>query len=84
MKNYALQVLIALSQLGNALLGGFADESMSARAWRTAQAGKFPGIATRPLIDAFFYAITLGKDREHCKDSYESEVQRKQFPEYYR
>jgi hypothetical protein len=83
-KHYLWQILIALDQLGNAILFGHADETLSARAYRWELQGKLRGYLLRPLIDAFFYAITLGKDREHCKESYESEVQRKQLPEHYR
>jgi len=79
---YLLNILIALSQLGNALLGGYPDESMSARAWRTRESGL--GRITRPLIDALFFVVTFGKDRNHCRDSYDSEKLRRQFPNHYR
>ncbi len=83
MTRYIFHILIALSQLGNTILGGFPDESMSARAWRTGSKGRWPGFILRPAIDAFFFLITLGKDRTHCKTAYESEKLRRQFPEYY-
>lgn len=83
MRQYLLHVLIAFSQLGNALLGGYPDESMSARAWRTSQKRRFPGVITRPLIDVFFYIVTLGRDKTHCLTAYESERTRRQLPAYY-
>lgn len=78
--SYLLQMLIALSQLGNTLLGGYADESMSSRAWRTSRKGRWPGVITRPLIDGFFLVITFGRDKNHCRKAYESERKRSQLP----
>ena len=40
MWRYLKQVLIAFDQLVNALLGGWADESLSAHAWRQHLEGK--------------------------------------------
>lgn len=83
MRIYIFHILVALSQLGNALLGGYPDESMSARAHRTGSNGRWPGVVTRPLIDVFFYIITLGRDKTHCLTAYESERTRRQLPAYY-
>ena len=83
MKLYILNILVALSQLGNVLLGGYPDESMSARAWRTKKQGKLLGRCLQPLIDRVFYVITSGRDAAHCRDSYDSEKLRRQFPTYY-
>ena len=83
MRRYLLHVLIAFSQLGNALLGGYPDESMSARAHRTGSKGRWPGVVTRPLIDTLFFVITLGRDKTHCLTAYESERTRRQLPAYY-
>lgn len=84
MARYAFNVLVALSQLFNTLLGGYPDESMSARAWRTSQKRRLPGVTTRPLIDGFFFAVTWGRDRAHCRTSYESEQMRRHLPAHYR
>jgi hypothetical protein len=81
---YLFNIFVALSQLGNTILGGYPDESMSARAWRTSSHGKWPGVLTKPLIDFVFRVVTLGRDKQHCKDAYESEVSRRQFPEHYK
>jgi len=80
---YIFHILVALSQLGNALLGGYPDESMSARAHRTGSKGRWPGVVTRPLIDTLFFVITLGRDKTHCLTAYESERTRRQLPAYY-
>ena len=67
-----IQVLIAIDQLANALFGGFADESISARAYRS-------GWKVRErLINALFF------DQNHCENSYLSEVKRSQLPPEYR
>ena len=83
MRLYFFHILVALSQLGNTILGGYPDESMSARAWRTSQKRRFPGVITRPLIDGLFFVVTWGRDRQHCRDAYESEKLRRQLPSYY-
>ena len=66
------QIAIAFDQLLNALLGGMADETLSARAHRT-------GSVLEPLIDALFF-WQMG----HCFQSYLSEKDRKQLPQEYR
>lgn len=73
MRRYLMQVLIAFDQLINALLGGWADESLSAHAWRQHLEGKrnWPYL----LIDAVLYF-----DGNHCRTSYESELERTQLP----
>jgi hypothetical protein len=74
-----IQVVIALDQLVNTLLGGYADETLSARAWRTEHDGKFFGKIFRPIIDIIFFW-----DENHCYESYISEVAKRQFPREYR
>ena len=71
-----LQVLIALDQLVNTLLGGMADETLSARAWRH----KLDGSRSWPcwLIDKLFFW-----QDGHCRQAYESEVLRRQLPDAY-
>lgn len=73
---WLLQVLIALDQFINALLFfGWADETISARAWR--QRAKWQWRVARRVIDALF--ALLG-DSNHCQGAYESELQRQQLP----
>ena len=69
------QFLIAIDQLANTLLGGMADETLSARSWRLRD--KNPKI--RAVIDGLFFW-----DKDHCRTSYESELERKQLPSEYR
>jgi hypothetical protein len=73
------QFLIALDQVLNTLWWmpkdgfGYADETLSARAWRlrtTSNAYK--------LIDALFFW-----QQEHCKKSYNAEQERKHLPSHY-
>lgn len=73
MRRYLKQVLIAFDQLINALLGGGADESLSVHAWRQHLEGKrnWPYL----LIDAILFF-----DGNHCRTSYESELERTQLP----
>ena len=73
MRRYLKQVLIAFDQLINALLGGWANESLSAHAWRQHLEGKrnWPYL----LIDAILFF-----DGNHCRTSYESELERTQLP----
>lgn len=51
--SYVLQILIALDQLANTMLGGWADETISARAWR--QRHKPRWAIARVVIDAMFF-----------------------------
>ena len=67
------QVVIAIDQFINALLGGWADETMSSRAYRLRH--RWPYKAYRFLIDLLFLF-----DPSHCKASYESERLRMQSP----
>ena len=50
--DYFLQILVAIDQVFNALLGGMADETLSSRAYRAEQKGKVFGKIFRPLIDS--------------------------------
>lgn len=64
------QFIISIDQLINVLFGGMADETISARLYRT-------NSKLVPFVD-----FVLGKN--HCYKSYISEVERKQFPKDYR
>lgn len=70
-----LQILIAVDQLGNTLLGGWADETISARAWR--QRHKRRWRALMRVIDAVFGLLGPA---EHCRLAYESEAWRRHSP----
>ena len=80
MKQYLLNVAIALDQLGNALRGGSPDETLSAAAWRTEQKGRLLGRIFRPLIDLMF----LPFEQDHCRKSFDSERLQRHLPKEYR
>ena len=69
------QVLLALDQLANTLLGGMADETLSARAYRTRETNPW----RMRVIDALFFW-----EDNHCYESWLSEVERRQLPSAYR
>ena len=72
-----IQIAIAVDQFANTLIGGMADESLSARAYRRRLESKRWSIA-RTAIDAIFFWQPY-----HCRDSYLSELERKQLPPEY-
>ena len=69
------QFLIAVDQVFNALLGGMADETLSARAYRTRD--KHPW--RMRVIDALFFW-----QDSHCYNSWLSEIERRHLPSAYR
>lgn len=62
------QVLIALDQLANAICGGWADETLSSRAYRES-----------PRVEKFINTLFFW-DKDHCYESYVSEQLRTQLP----
>lgn len=74
-----LQIAIALDQLINALLGGGADETLSARAHRMRTKGHKYWGWTAGAINLLFFWQT-----DHCLSAYRAEVLRRQYPEAYR
>lgn len=74
-KNYALHNLLAIDQLFNTILGGYADETLSSRAWRSYAKNKIFGLIFRPTIDLLFFF-----ENDHCYNAYISELRRKQMP----
>ena len=71
------QILVAIDQLVNTIFGGFADETISARSHRAYLEGKRKWL--RNLINAIFFF-----QEDHCREAYESEIFRQQYPEEYR
>lgn len=67
------QILIAIDQLANAIIGGWADETLSSRAWREDRRRLVA------VIDFMFFW-----ENNHCKASYISERQRLQLPPEFR
>ena len=79
MKQYLLNVAIAVDQTLNALRGGSPDETLSAAAWRTEQKGRWLGRVFRPLIDLVFGVF----EKDHCRKSFESERNGRHLPKEY-
>lgn len=75
LKHWCLQVLIAIDQVFTALVGGFADETLSSYAWRMERQRKPWGFMRR-VIDWLFAWSGPG----HCEDAYIDEVNRRQMP----
>lgn len=73
-----LQILIAFDQLINALLWGYADETLSARAYRHAEIKKDRRWPMMLINGLFFW------QDNHCKQSYESELKRAHLPPFMR
>lgn len=74
------QVILAVDQLINALLfHGYADETLSARAYRNAAQGTARWIRARNLIDAIFFWQPA-----HCYQAHKNEVARLHMPPAYR
>lgn len=71
------QILIAFDQLVNTFLGGKADETLSARAWRNRDKH-----SAYKVIDILFFWDKEGNKR-HCELSFESELNRNQLPNEY-
>lgn len=70
---YRFQVLVALDQLVNTFFGGYADETISSRSHRAYVSGKRKW--TRNVINVLFFW-----QDDHCKEAYESEMNRSQLP----
>lgn len=82
-RHWFWQLGIAIDQLCNVLItplqrGAWADETMSARAWRMDRAGKPWGRVLRPVIDALFAWQRLPQG--HCCRAYERELARVHLP----
>lgn len=71
---YGRHILIAVDQLLNTLLGGWPDETLSSRAYRLALVG-----SPWPMRVIDVLALVFG-DKDHCRESYESERTRAQAP----
>ena len=65
-KAHARQVLKAVDQLANALLGGYCDECFSSRCWRNRS--KLGWCIMMWLINAMFF------NRNHCRESFERDM----------
>lgn len=77
-----MQFLIALDQLINTLVWakhegfGFADETLSARAWRL-------GNSDRWLLIYYIINMIFFWQEDHCREAYRAECERRQYPPSY-
>jgi len=69
------QFLFSLFSLG----GSWPDETISAACWRIERDGKKIGKIFRPFLDFIFSPL----EKEHCYESYMSEVKRSHLPDDY-
>lgn len=80
-KHGLIQILIALDQLANVILGNpfstetWADETISSRCGRLGH--RHPYKLMRIVIDAIFYPF---QGPDHCRNAYLKELTRYQFP----
>ena len=78
MHSYLYHCLIALDQLFNAALGGYADETLSSRTYRRAsqqQAKRRWRWAYKSINTLFFW------QKDHCNGAYQMELLRRHLPE---
>ncbi len=73
-----MQILLWIDQGFNVLLGGWADETISARCFRQ-HTKKTRWFVTMRIVDSIFFWQT-----KHCMQSYQSELKRHQLPPHYR
>lgn len=72
--SYLTQLLIAVDQFANCLLlGGWADETISARAYR--QRHKWRWAFVHEFVDLLFFF-----QKDHCRKAFEAELDRRQLP----
>ena len=79
MAHYLFQLLLATDQLINALIGGWADETLSSRAYRSSRkTGSWRWRICQGLINGLFF------NRTHCFEAFESERCGSQLPPEFR
>lgn len=76
-RRYIHQLAIAIDQLANTVFSGWADETLSSRAWRSRDKRRW-NIAYR-VIDAVFFW-----QKDHCRKAYEYERAHGQLPDGFR
>jgi hypothetical protein len=70
------RIFVTISQVANVMTGGLPDELLCSRMWRKKQAGHKVGIVMVKILDTIFFF-----DKDHCKDSYEAEINREHLPD---
>jgi hypothetical protein len=74
---YSVNILLAVDQTLNALLGGACDETLSSRTFRMASLNKPLWILSEKFIDGLFfwdYVVLNNIKVKHCELSYEVEM----------
>lgn len=79
-RRHLFQVSVALDQLANTLLGGWADETISSRINRNAERGYWYAKFMRCVLNLVLTPIK----RNHCQQAYLSEITRAQLPPAFR
>lgn len=72
------QFIIALDQLVNTICKGWADETISARAYRNSAQGKTKWMRIERGINL------LAMDKDHCRRAFVNEQERRHMPPAYR
>lgn len=80
-ESYLRHNLIAIDQLVNALLGGYPDETISARLWRNKN--RHPFIDTLSLLTDLVFEFLTG-ETQHCKNAHEWELKNGDLPSSYK
>ena len=83
LKNWAYHVAIGFDQLFNAILGGAADETLSSRTYRGAVLANKPKKRWK-VLHRLIEGIFFWEKGKHCRTAYESELNRKQYPDSFR
>ena len=78
LKNYLIEVVYSLDQTISAILGGYGDETFSARCHRLETKNQIFRIM-RPVVDTLFFFQPM-----HCYNAYLNEKSRKDLPPEYR
>lgn len=66
-KKYLSNILYSIDQLVNTLLGGYSDETISARSYRLSKS-YYPWFIIMNIINCVFF------NKNHCKHAYEHEI----------
>jgi len=83
-KFFLLQLFLTFDQFLNVLLLGYADETLSARAWRAYAKGRIFGRIFKPVIDGLFFWQSQPNDKGHCYNAWLKEAARHSLPPEYR
>jgi hypothetical protein len=83
-KFFLVQLFLTFDQLLNVVLLGYADETLSARAWRAYAKRRIFGRIFKPVIDGLFFWQSQPNDLGHCYNAYLKEKDRRTLPPEYR